>query len=182
MLNALGRHGEVVERARKLLEQSDLQEHRFELAGIHAELADALQQQGASPTEVLGEAWRAIAIDKSNELAAWLVREVEGERSKEARYYRLLVRGTWHESDETGTQPGFFASYHAVADSPEAVLDLVRRFEPAEVRDSLRIDELEVVEERPGGPNGVYWAQPGYAFFSEDEEEGDDDGSDDESG
>jgi hypothetical protein len=123
---------------------------------------------------VIETALVAIAIDRTCEHAAWLIREVEGQVSETASYYRLLVRGQWHENVAPDFErPHFFTSFDVVADTPEEALEFARRFEPPQIQDSLALEEVERIEARPGDPKGVYSAR-GRCIFPADggEEEG----------
>jgi len=60
---------------------------------------------------------------------------------------------------------GFFTTYGVVAENEEEALKCVRRFEPKEVRDTLRIEKCEVLKGRVIDPKGVYYCKDGYNLF-----------------
>ena len=81
----------------------------------------------------------------------------------------IFAKGRWHEPIERSKSekpPGFYVNYDVLADSEAEALEFIRRFEPAEVRDSLKIDEAEVLEARTMEPKGVYRVNGGYCFFN----------------
>lgn len=102
--------------------------------------------------------------------ALWIIREAEGQRSKEAKYLRLIIEGDWPDPDEQARETGFLISFDVVADNAEEALRYARQFEPQEVRDSLRVNECEEVEPRPNGPKGVYW-YAGHISFARDSQD-----------
>ncbi len=74
-----------------------------------------------------------------------------------------MVEGKWAWDDDDGPL-GVYTSYDVVADSVEEGLRLLKRFEPQEVRDSVRVEGCEDIEARPDEPKGVYRVT-GYNLF-----------------
>ena len=74
-----------------------------------------------------------------------------------------MVEGEW-AWDEGDGPLGFYTSYDVVADSVEEALRLLKRFEPREIRDSVRVESCEDVEARPDERKGVYRIS-GYSLF-----------------
>jgi tetratricopeptide (TPR) repeat protein len=139
-----------------------------DLAYLHMTLADALLEKGAR-SEALASAWDAIALDRGNERAQWIIREIEGQRSDSAKVFHLSLRGRWERAIDDEDR-GFYVSYSVVADDEDEAVRLASRFEPEHVRASLTLNEAK--EEKKCGetlPKGVYWAA-GRAFFPEDDE------------
>jgi len=138
------------------------------LGSLYAKRGRAVWLGRKDGEAALRDAWRALELDRRNPQAAWLVRGVENQISPDGKYYRILLEGRWHEPIEgSEAPPGFYVGYDVVADSELEALELIKRFEPAGVRDSLRIDKKEVLEARPDEPKGVYRANRGYSFFDE---------------
>jgi tetratricopeptide (TPR) repeat protein len=113
-------------------------------------------------------AWKAIQIFKGNKKAAWLIRDIEGNFSSDLKSFRLMIEGVWNTPfEDTGKCPGFFTNYDVVAEDQQECLSLIKRFEPAEVRDSIEIREAEILQASAEEPKGVYGTS-GYFFFDLD--------------
>jgi len=140
-----------------------------DVAPLYAALAKAAWMKGDTDT-ALHNAWEAIERNATHDTALWLIREIEGLYSDAAKYFRILVHGRWPaEYFREGEPPdGFWRKYDVVADDEEEAMQLVARVEPEFVRDTLRADEIEVVEETVDQPKGVYWCTQ-YAFYRETE-------------
>ena len=85
----------------------------------------------------------------------------------EATFYALVIDGPWHAEafPEVGPADGFITRYQVVAECPDEALGFIRAFEPPEIRDAPRIDEIE--DSQPTiEPKGVYWASDHY-FYQE---------------
>ena len=168
LLNALGRHSE----ARTLGEEAvridaPEEEDRASLASIYAGLGRAIWEEGRRSGEALDWAWKAVALEKDEATALWLIREIAHRQSPSARYMRLLVRGRWNESiNDDEEPPGFYVTYEVVADSREEAMEMIRPFEPAAVRQSLSLERCDILEKAPDQPMGVYVAAPAYAYFA----------------
>ena len=135
------------------------------LAPVLGEYASALWQGRSDREGAENAAWEAIALDKMEGAAMWVLRELNPVASSRGHLFWLKLEGRGSEPLEGDqTPPGFFTTYEVVADSADEALEFARLFEPPGVRDSLRIEESEVLEERPGEPKGVYRSS-GYSFF-----------------
>jgi tetratricopeptide (TPR) repeat protein len=170
-LNALGRHDETLASAKQALGAADAHADSNDIARIYCAVADALRARGDRDA-ALAASWKAVAYDSSSERAMTLVREIEGLYSGKARYFRLLVHGVWPNLDQgDGDGPadhGFWMKCDVVADTQEEALRFISRFEPAETRGSLRIDETESVRgAQADQPKGLYWCS-GKAFYLEE--------------
>jgi len=113
--------------------------------------------------------WNAYALawNKYHEYNAWLLRELRGERGTEAtNYYEILIEGMWAE-----TERGFIVNYGVAADSPEKALDFVKEFEPENVHDTLKIDEMDVIEAGFLEPKGVYVVSAYHTYPLDEAEE-----------
>ena len=168
LLNGLGRHAE----ARVLGEgvggiDFPEEEDRAALASIYAGLGRAVWEESRQTDAALDWAWKAVALEKDEATALWLIREVVHNHSPSARYMRLLVRGRWHESiHDNEAPPGFYVTYEVVADSREEAMEMIRPFEPESVRKSLSPERCDILEKAPDQPKGVYVAAPAYAYFA----------------
>jgi tetratricopeptide (TPR) repeat protein len=139
------------------------------VAPLYAALAKAAWMKG-DRERALHHAWEAIE-HHPDEGALWLVREIEGEYSEGAKYYRILVHGIAPADHfDDAKAHGFWRKFDVVAEDEEEAMRLIARVEREETRDDLRADEVEVVDAEAGErPKGVYWCS-GHAFYSEDEE------------
>ncbi len=110
----------------------------------------------------------ALSLQRGDEQALTLIRNIENRRSPKSKYYRLFIEGDWPEKieDEKGRlrPAGFFTTYDVVADDKDEAFTYVRNFEPEEMRESLKIEECEALEKRPDDPKGVYQIT-GYGLF-----------------
>lgn len=167
LLNCTGRYAECIALGEEAIASADRgDEGDGDLASMHARLAQAVWKLRQDRGAALDYAWRAIALDKSEETAAWVIRDAANELSPSSRYLSILVCGRWPEPFEGETEaPGFFASYQVVAETPEEAMTFIRRFEPEDVRETLIIEECEEGESAPDQPKGVYEAPRGYSFF-----------------
>ena len=65
-----------------------------------------------------------------------------------------------------GPGEGVLHDVSVVADDPEQALEFIREFEPPEIRDALKIEEV-VELGSCADPKGVYWTTV-YHFYPED--------------
>lgn len=174
LLNEAQRYEEATELAQSWLEHRDAPEDEEGLVAqsqLHAELAYAAFHTGERDLSA-EQARAAIGIDKTNPRAMWVIRELAGTRTGSSHVFELVVEGRWHMPfDDQSEPPGFMTTYTVVAETPAKALELVRPFEPAEVRATLAIAEVIEGEQQPGVPDGVYEAGAGYSFFSLEENE-----------
>ncbi len=78
-----------------------------------------------------------------------------------------MIEGIWPEPFEGETiKPGFYTSYNVVAENIDQAFELIKRFEPDYVQDSLKIEESEILEDGYNEPIGIYSANT-YSFFTE---------------
>ena len=119
----------------------------------------------------LARAWKAIGSRKDEPTALSLIREVEERVSKSAKYFRIMVEGQWAwEADEDSGPLGFYTTYDVVAENADEAFRFVSRFEPSEVRASLRLESTEEIEARPDDPKGVYKVTGYHLFPLEDDD------------
>jgi tetratricopeptide (TPR) repeat protein len=138
-------------------------------APLHAALGKAafLKNDRAA---ALRHAWTAIELD-ADETALWLVREIEGDYSDGASYYRITVHGNVPPSVvESEDVKGFWRKFEVVADDEAEAMALIRRIEQPSFREGMRVDEVEVVEDASDQPKGVYWCSA-HVFYAENDEE-----------
>jgi tetratricopeptide (TPR) repeat protein len=166
LFNKLGRHAEALAAGARVQEGAWRETDASSLAGCLAELGVAHWKGRRDRDAAARHAWRAIQIEKRQETAAWLVREITDQRSKTAKYVRVIVCGRWHEPIEgENDPPGFFVNYDVVAEDEREALEFIRPFEPEPVRDSLTVDDASIREDAPDEPKGVYRVLTGYLFF-----------------
>jgi tetratricopeptide (TPR) repeat protein len=136
-----------------------------DVAPLHSALAKAEFAQG-NRDAALHHAWEALTLDSTDEYALWLVREIEAQYSPSAKYYRVMMHGR----DPQTEADGFWRKFDVVADDEAEALRFIERLEPEHIRETLRLDEAEVVEDAsPDQPKGVYWCTS-YAFYEETDE------------
>ena len=121
-------------------------------------IASASWDQDEPEEKTMEYLWASIDYDRTNPHALWLLREMRGEYSAEAKLYKLLVQGTFHPDEEdTEAPPSFFTSYEVLADSVEEAFEMIREFEVEDVDpDSLEILQFEESEAEPESPKGIY--------------------------
>lgn len=135
------------------------------LAQVYSLLAQALWEGRADGASALAAAFRSIELNKADQLAMRIIREVRNKRSDRAKRFKVVVQGRWHKPFEGERRtPGFFTSYEVVADSLAECLEIIKEFEPPAVARSLRIDTAEELPASGDELKGMYW-RGGYAFF-----------------
>lgn len=164
VLHNKARDDELIAYVRRLPLQDADEDSAVYVAGIMALCAHALWRKGQDD-EAKTELARAITKDKHSEKVQWAFREIYGgQGDDELNHYRLLIHGTWSEPFEAGEPlPGFYTTYEVVAEDENEAMDFVRAFEPESVRESLAIEESEVLR-RYATHKGVYMTS-GYGFF-----------------
>ncbi len=131
---------------------------------LTAEMARALWLGRGDSEGALAAAWAAIAARKQEETAAHVIRDVRNERSAAARAWRLTLVGVWPwRMPRVKRRSEFLTVYNVVANDVEEAMELVRPFEPPEVRETLRVQEAEDQGPRPDASKGVYWTSE-YVF------------------
>lgn len=135
-----------------------------DMASLYGEYANAVYHSGDSE-RALQLAWQAVSFWKQQETVLWLIREIEDKHSKLARYHHLTIEGRWSEPFEGEDAPcAFFVTYGVVADSPDEALNMAIRFEPSEVRESLKMHECDVSPAVVDEPKGVYNISDYFTF------------------
>ncbi|HUR82721.1 MAG TPA: tetratricopeptide repeat protein [Thermoanaerobaculia bacterium] len=138
------------------------------IAPLHAAMAKAAFLKNDRDA-ALRHAWEAIEHD-ADDTALWLIREIEGEYSDDAKYFRILVNGRVPADrfDALESQ-GFWRKFDVVADDEEEAMRFIARVEPPAFREALRADEVDITEAEPDQPKGVYWSSA-HAFYKEGDE------------
>ncbi|MEZ4337921.1 MAG: tetratricopeptide repeat protein [Sandaracinaceae bacterium] len=129
---------------------------------LHAEHALALHRGGAPRAAV--EAAFTAAVDGGAATPALflLARALFPSAASDApRRYRLVVRGPAPAGLEA---EGFLRVFDVVAASPEAALEMARRFVGTEARTALAIEQHAVIEEAPALEPGVHGASEPMLF------------------
>ncbi len=170
LLNALGRHREAIQLARRVLPHGHDTLER-PLAEVHAEYGHALLKETGDRAAALSEAWKAIELHANEGTAMWLVREIRNVRSPGARRFKIRLHGVWHEpKDPYVHNLEFCRSMDVVADTLEQALSYAKEFEPPKVRPSITLDDSEVLNDAPDCVHGVYFAA-GHVYYSDDDED-----------
>jgi tetratricopeptide (TPR) repeat protein len=167
ILIKLNKYEEAVKLGQKLIKKKWGEENEEiiqELSYTYASLSEGLWKL-KKEEEALNSAWKAIELNKHNDKAAWMIREIEGKISDNAKHFNTMIEGIWPTPFEGETdRPGFFTTYDVIADTEEEAVSLIKRFEPKEVRDTIKVEEIKIIEERSNDPIGVYETS-GYGFF-----------------
>jgi tetratricopeptide (TPR) repeat protein len=138
------------------------------VAPLYAALAKAAWMKNDGET-ALRHAWEAIE-HHADDTALWLIREIEGDYSDDAKYFRILVHGHVPAGSFEDDEPrGFWRKYDVVADDEEEAMHFITRIEPEAMRAGLRADEVEIVEDASDQPKGVYWCS-NHAFYKENDQ------------
>ena len=115
-------------------------------------------------------AWEAIEHD-ADDTALWIIREIEGEYSDDAKYYRITMNGTVppgaFEDDDAA---GFWRKYDVVAEDEAEAVRFIKRIEYPHLRNGMRADEVEIVDDASEQPKGVYWCS-NHVFYTGGEDE-----------
>lgn len=100
----------------------------------------------------------ALEFDPKAGQTMWLVRETQREKLGDGGgWYRLLVEGVWSaEPSEEEPAMGFFMNFYVVAEDEAQALELTKTFLPFGSRQSMRVDEFEVLDQTVTDPKGVY--------------------------
>lgn len=169
ILNGQGRHDEAVRIGRLMLERLDDTSTPDLVSLLRSEIAESLRRSGYDSEVVMPLALEAARLDPQNDQALWLIRELEGECSPDASYFRLLLHGRI-DLPERGGPLEFFSKADVVATSAHEALELVKRLEPDDIGETLTIDEYEVLEPRPVEPIGVYRLSAHFCFLPDSQE------------
>jgi len=138
-----------------------------DMSSLNASLAKAYWRLGEN-RPARAYTLESIRLDKHQEEARWLLREIDGKKSQESKHFHIIIEGEWHSPlDGDSECPGFYTSYDVIAENQRQAFEYLRVFEPEEIRSSLKIDEAKAIEDRPGEPQGVY-STCGYAFYCEE--------------
>ena len=164
ILNRLGKYKIVIDEAKKILANvSEIDGMEEYLPDIYAELGYANWYLNKDPKTALEYAWKAISLNKFVDTAQWLIREVDNLYSPKVKYYVLTIEGIGYDNDKSCTR-NFLVRYEVVADDENEALNFIHRFEPDEIRDSLKIYESKILKKTPEYAKGVYFVS-GYIYF-----------------
>lgn len=108
---------------------------------------------------------RAICLKPSNSEALALIRNIRNRRSKQSRLFHVMAGGRWHcPFIGHRSAPGFFRTCQVVAPDEQRALEYMRELEPPQVRDSLWVEEIEILKKTPTWLEGLYYAS-GRGFY-----------------
>lgn len=165
LLRELGRTQDALARAKVALDQAreDQDDAR---ALLLVQCSHALREMNRR-REARAAAETAHSIERGHPEALYALRMLDPEeRGPEHVPLRVLARGAWPRREGAPAQ-GFFTTYHAVAGDAEDALRRARALEPEEIRDSLVVEEFEVIEGEADAPPGIY-GMSGLSFFPDD--------------
>lgn len=155
--NAEGRYDEVLAVGEALMETVDGESDHAAVGWILLHIAEALT---AGPGDVETARHTAVAgLQWSTEPQTGLleiVRRIDDLRSEEARLFRIMVEGKLSEPNEHGEELGYFGVYQVAAESAVQALEMIRELEHESLRASLRMNEVETLDEHWVGLLGVY--------------------------
>jgi len=131
------------------------------MASILTNLANAYRLGRGNKERAAEFARGALKHKHAYRSALWILRELNRQTSKNAKYFRLLLEGDWADCawpvpGDRRRRHGFVIMYDVVADTPEEGLAYARQCEPEDMRESLRVEECENLGRRPRTPKGVY--------------------------
>jgi hypothetical protein len=167
ILNEQGLYEEAIRLGDDVLEQTGSGRNEEFRSAVQVEVGYACWNGRKDRERAMQLAVASLAHGQTSDVALWLVREIDGQFSPTAKYYRILVEGMKTEAGDRRKRRGFFVSYDIVADSIDESLSFIRRIEGEEVRSSFRVEEATELESRPAEPKGVY-ARTGRILFTPD--------------
>ena len=165
-LHALGRDAESEDLGARTLNEwrdSNSDDGQRWVGEIAFVVGDIRRVRGEDRDRLLGDAiawWRATHHDT----LLWLIRELQGRRSPDSQYFRLMLHGRFSSEDAAR---GFFTTADVVADSVEEALALLLEIDPFETDAEVTIKEATAVEPRPNDTKGVYW-QAGRVYYKKE--------------
>jgi tetratricopeptide (TPR) repeat protein len=175
LLVAAKRYEKAITVAQKLVGELEAKEfspeNQRQQSTLNGQLSRAYLEFSQDQVKARSAVEIALMQDKTNESALAVLRELNNMvAGGEDRLISAIVQGIWDQPFEGGKScPGFFASYHVVASSPDEALKFIRPLERSSVRGSLAIYEHRSQKRKSWqGLKGVYTAVGGYIFFSEE--------------
>jgi hypothetical protein len=117
------------------------------IAPLHAVIATVRLRRG-DENAALEHALRSHHYRPSEEVQT-IVRVLDGQYSPDSMHFRILVRGRAHLE--------FLRKYDVVADDEDEALRLIKRTEHPDFRDSLALEECELLGRSPNNAKGVAW-------------------------
>lgn len=171
VLQNLGRVDEAIALANHTLAEPWEEDDGPTIARIAAILGRVRLERGEPKPELRKWVFDSLGFDRNNSDLLALIRDIDGEYSPSARYWRILVHCGLPEGHPwRANAKGFCRSCDVVADDPEDALTTIRSFEPDCVREYLCVQEAEPLEDRPDSPKGLY-RQSGRCFYGSDDDE-----------
>lgn len=174
IFNGIGQYQKAADLAKHLIERILESEELFgqftiELAGLLTELGNALLNGPKDSISARACYLQALRYVKDFQYAFAMLRQIYGQVSPDARHFRVVVRGHWHEPIEEGASaPEFISTFELVADNLDEAMAQIRELEPEQVEPSLKIVDFQDVGPSPDDLKGVYW-RTGYMFFEPEE-------------
>ncbi|MEM9218788.1 MAG: hypothetical protein AAGD25_31160 [Cyanobacteria bacterium P01_F01_bin.150] len=160
----LGRPNESIDISDKYLEKIDGHDNFYDISDYYAAMSEAflkIEEFDAARTS----AHSSVTYNKHNERAQYVLRELNMKPESGLKYLKVIVEGVWSGSDDEKEKPPvFFTTYDMAVKNNENILELIKPFEPPEVFDSLRIEEINELESDWDGLIGIYKTY-GYQFY-----------------
>ncbi len=158
ILDTVGQYQMLMEIAQEEtadLEEPETEEEALILSEIFAYIAKAAYQLDHPEEEVQSYLDLSLDLDRSNEMALWLIREQHISFSDHAKVYFLEVVGKI--ADPQAVHKEFQTSYQVVADSVEEALGYIRQFEGNLIDPkSLKVIDQEVQSNPEDLSKGIY--------------------------
>ncbi|MFN7131764.1 MAG: hypothetical protein ACK4N5_06760, partial [Myxococcales bacterium] len=159
-----GRDAEAVDVAAQALQSCpvrtgpDADEAWREHVELHAHLAAALLDANGDRAAALRHARACVEHGGSQSDALSVLRTLTGRVAPDARRFTLTIRGDWKAQD--GSVVPFTRTFRVLATSEAEAFELVKQFEPPEVRPSLTLAQIGSPgpSEDREAPTGVYQA------------------------
>lgn len=124
---------------------------------LAAEVAKVRLRRGIDREEVRAFLAESLFGTRGHDAQLALIRDIDGEYSADAKYYRVNLHATAPEGvalpDGIG---GYLSSIDVVADSPDEALGYIRRVQVIEPFTQWVLNTCSVLESRPSDPKGVY--------------------------
>jgi tetratricopeptide (TPR) repeat protein len=111
----------------------------------------------------------SLSLNRSNNDALWLRRELFGQVEKQNKYFYVMIHGEWNEMDENGNFLNFFTTYHVISTSLDEAVNAIKDFEPLHLnKDKFEVEEFEILEESTNDPSGIYQTD-GFSIYLPEE-------------
>ncbi len=159
-LSGLNSIDEAIALADKILSSEVYPEDSEEIVGrIAAKLGGLHLKQGKPKDQVRAFAFHSLTYNPNNEMLLGLIRDIDNHYSDIASYYQVLIHCTVPASSPSYNEiQGYYCHYDVIAESTDAVIAYVKKFDENMIIDGKYIiEEYEILEEKSDDPCGVYY-------------------------